>query len=415
MTQRKGRWRLGLQRLVEWHPIQEVERVGPEEPSDLPIERFWEATRKLYQTGLHPAIGLHIRHRGRVVLNRTVGHTTNPPGGPSGAVVTPDTLFNLFSASKIVTGTLVMALAEDGVFGLHDRVVDHLPEFGQHGKTQVQIQHLLNHTAGIPNMPKITDLEQLLGQGGIDIGRICAMRPDSAPGQVTAYHALTAGFVLQEIVERRTGKDLRSLLRSRLMAPLGFKHLSYGVASDLLPEVAQHAVTGLPMPRAVAHLLSRNLGLDLHSAIDASNRAEFMTAILPSANVIGSAQEMARFMDLLMAGGELDGVRVLKEETVREMVTDVTPTRIDRTYQLPMRYGLGVMMGGNRFSLFGLGTPEAFGHIGLSAVVVYADPARELSVAFMNSGKPMFAPGMIRWYAVLQAIASGVPVSRATR
>ena len=77
-----------------------------------------------------------------------------------------------------------------------------------------------------------------------------------------------------------------------------------------------------------------------------------------------------------------------------------------------MRYGLGVMMGGNRFSLFGLGTRGAYGHLGLSTVVVYADPARELAVAFLNTGKPMMAPGMLQWYAVLQHLAARVPKSR---
>ncbi len=74
-----------------------------------------------------------------------------------------------------------------------------------------------------------------------------------------------------------------------------------------------------------------------------------------------------------------------------------------------MRYGLGVMMGGTAFSLFGLNTAGAYGHLGLSNVVVYADPSRELAVAFLNTGKPMLAPGMVQWYAVLQRIANLVP------
>ena len=61
------------------------------------------------------------------------------------------------------------------------------------------------------------------------------------------------------------------------------------------------------------------------------------------------------------------------------------------------------------FSLFGLNTRGAFGHLGLSNVVVYADPARDLSVAFLNTGKPIIAPGMVRWYWVLQRIALMVP------
>ena len=74
-----------------------------------------------------------------------------------------------------------------------------------------------------------------------------------------------------------------------------------------------------------------------------------------------------------------------------------------------MRYGLGVMMGGDYFSLFGLGTKGVFGHLGLSNLVAYADPSRELSVAYLTTGKPMFAPGMVQWYRVMQRIANLVP------
>ena len=67
------------------------------------------------------------------------------------------------------------------------------------------------------------------------------------------------------------------------------------------------------------------------------------------------------------------------------------------------------MRGGTAFSLFGLDTKDAFGHLGFTNVVVFADPSRQLSVSFLNTGKPMFAPGMVQWYRVLQTISSSVP------
>ncbi|MGC6492086.1 MAG: hydrolase, partial [Myxococcota bacterium] len=95
--------------------------------------------------------------------------------------------------------------------------------------------------------------------------------------------------------------------------------------------------------------------------------------------------------------------------TVRAMHTDRSPLQRDSTLQFPMQYGLGVMMGGDAFSLYGLGTRDAFGHLGLSTVVVYADPRRDLVVAYLNTGKPMFAHGMVTWYATLQRIVLTVP------
>ena len=68
-----------------------------------------------------------------------------------------------------------------------------------------------------------------------------------------------------------------------------------------------------------------------------------------------------------------------------------------------------IVAGGTAFSLFGLDTKGAYGHLGLSTVVVYADPARDLAVVFLNTGKPMADLGMVRWYWVLQRMAATFP------
>lgn len=404
-----GRKRLGFQRLVSRHPTHQVERVGPEEPSDFPAEAIWLHVRKLYRTGLHPAIALNIRHRGKLVLNRTIGHLSNPVGGVATDVVTPDSLFSLFSASKIVTATLVMALVEDGVISLNDRVVDYLPEFGRHGKDGIRIRHLLQHTAGIPNLPPIADIEATFQAGTVDLGPIFDLKPLSKPGERTAYHSIAGWQVLQAIVELVMKRPLPEVLRARLLDPLGIQNLTYGTDPERAARVARHATTGLKTPRFMSSIFTTNIGLDFDKAVELTNRDGFHTAVLPSANIVATPDEVGRFMEMLRMEGELDGVRVLKPETVRRMVTDVTPVRIDGTYRLPMRYGLGVMMGGDYFSLFGLGTKGVFGHLGLSNLVAYADPSRELSVAYLTTGKPMFAPGMVQWYRVMQRIANLVP------
>lgn len=407
-----GRKRLGLQRVVSRHPTHAIERVGQEEHGAFPAEAVWREVRSLYRTGLHPAIALHVRHQGRVVLDRTIGHVSNLPGQPLGAVATPDTLFGLFSATKIVTAVLTLALAEDGVLSIDDPVVKYLPAFGRHGKSNIRIRHLLQHTAGIPDMPSVGDLQTVLARGRIDMEILNDLRPLSPPGERTAYHALTGWFLLQDILELVSGRDLRTLLRHRLLDPLGFKHMHYGTSAELSSQVAQHVVTGFRTPPLMARIFERNIGMAVEDAIALTNDGTFHTAVLPSANVIAPAHEVGRFMELLLRGGALDGVRVLKPQTVHAMTHDITPPRIDGTYRLPMQYGLGVMMGGDWFSLFGFGTKGAFGHLGLSNVVVFADPTRDLSVAFLNTGKPMFAPGMLRWYGVLQRIAWSVPRTR---
>jgi CubicO group peptidase (beta-lactamase class C family) len=385
-----------------------VVRVGAESPAEFPFESIWDPVVKVYETGLHPAIALCVRHKGEVVLDRTIGHVDNPPGAEEpGEVATPDTLFSLFSASKVMTAMVVHALVEDGTLDLHCPVAAYLPEFDRHGKGNIRLRHLLNHTAGIPNVPTDLDPDAFLESGRMPMASLAGLVPSSPPGQRVAYHPMTSWLLISEIVERVTGRDLREHLVERFLAPLGFAHLSYGVSPDDIPRVAKHATTGPPSPGMMIRIFQRTIGVD-PSLVEKTNEPRFLTGLHPSANIIGTARETTRFLQMLLNGGELDGVRVLKEETILRAVTEVTHTQSDGTFLFPMRYGLGLMMGGDRFSLFGFGTPGAFGHIGFSNVVVYADPRRDLAVAFLNSGKPMMAPGMLRWVWALQRIVSMV-------
>ena len=400
-----------MQRTVRLTESLGITRLGEEARSPLDLDSVWNETVSLYETGLHPAIGLCIRHKGDVVLDRTIGHIENAPQGLTGAIATPETLFNLFSASKLLTAMVIHALAEDELLALTDRVVEYIPAFGLHGKQNIRIRNLLNHTAGIPDMPLGVDPVRILKTQQIPWDPIFALRPQSAPGVNVAYNPVVAWVLLEEIVRRVTGLDLRTYARLRLLDPLGFEHMCYGVSREDVSRVARHAFTGPPSPPPMSRIFERTIGISLERAVSLTNTEEFMTGILPSANVIGTGREVTRFLQLLLNGGVLDGVRVLREDTVRRAVSDTTPLQLDSTFGFPMRYGLGMMMGGGRFSLFGLGTTGAFGHLGFTNVVIYADPSRDLAVSFLNTGKPMLAPGMLRWAWTLQKLSMAVPRS----
>jgi len=387
-----------------------LERRGPEEPCEFDVSGLWAEVLRLYQGGLHPAVGLTVFHRGRCVLDRTVGHVAHHPGEPPGPVVELDTPFNLFSASKIVTATLIHALVEDHLIDLDRRVDHYLPGFGVHGKQHIRVRHLLNHTAGIPDMPTEVDVEAALRSGEVPLDALFALRPKWEPGSAHAYHPITSWVLLQQIAERVSGRGLAELLRARLLQPAGLRGMGYGVPADQVARVAQHASTGLAAPKLMSEIFERTIGVGLERAVQLTNSPTFLTAVLPSANVCGTGREVCAFLQLLLDGGRaVDGSRVLQARTIERAITDVTPVRLDGTFGFPMRYGLGMMMGGMRFSLFGLNTRGAFGHLGFTGVVVYADPVRQLAVAFLNTGKPMLAPGMVRWYWILQRLAMLVP------
>jgi CubicO group peptidase (beta-lactamase class C family) len=377
------------------------------EPAE--VDAMWGSVVRLYQTGLHPAIALCVRRRGLVVLDRAIGHLRgNAPGDPRGGPRVPirhDSLFNFFSASKAVTAMVIHLLDEHGTLHLDDAVAEYFPEFGRNGKEDITIRQLLTHRAGIPVVRDAKVDASLLTDPRRLLGVLCDAKPLSVPGRRLAYHALTGGFVLGEVVQRATGRDVRRVLREEILGPLGFATFDYGVPAARIGDVAVNAFTGLPSFPPQSWALQRSLGMSAREATAVSNDPRFLTAIVPSGNVIGTANEASRFFQLLLDEGELDGVRVFARRTVRRAVREQSYLEIDSFLGLPVRYGMGFMLGAERFTPYGPHSPRAFGHIGFTNVLAWADPDRDISVGLMTSGKPFITPGQIAWLRVARTIS----------
>ncbi|MBW1881327.1 MAG: beta-lactamase family protein, partial [Deltaproteobacteria bacterium] len=207
--------RLPPREVTRYDPHTEVDpaAVGVEPAA---VELIWEEVERLYEAGLHPAISLCIRRRGEVVLNRAIGHTCgNSPMDSAGSPkvpVKPETPFCIFSASKAITAIVIHMLDERGFLHVGDRVADYIPEFGQHGKEWVTIRHVLTHRAGIPSVPSDYAVLELLKDWDRIVELLCDAPLVSAPGRRLAYHAVTGGFILGEIVRRVTGGTIRQFL-----------------------------------------------------------------------------------------------------------------------------------------------------------------------------------------------------------
>jgi CubicO group peptidase (beta-lactamase class C family) len=392
------------------------ETVGLERAT---IERIWEAARALYRTGVHPALQLCIRRHGEIVLHRAIGHAAGnaPQDAPDAPRVpcTTETPINIFSASKAVTAMVIHKLDEERLLHLEDPVCEFIPEFARHGKHRITIRHILSHRAGIPNLPpEAIDLD-LLGRPDRVVEILADAKPRTRPGRLLAYHAISGGFVLGEIVRRITGSDIRSVLEDRISRPLGLRWLSYGVAPLDVPRVAVNAVTGPPVPPPLTRVLKNALGTSLAHAIELSNDPRYLTGIVPSANVVTTAEDLSAFFQCLLDGGELGGVRVFDPRTVRHATAEQNHWELDFTLGMPIRYGLGFMLGGAPASLFGLDNQQAFGHLGLSNVIAWADPSRDISVALLNSGKPIISTHVVRIMELMVAISRGMPKTPARR
>jgi CubicO group peptidase (beta-lactamase class C family) len=377
------------------------------------IAAIWRACIAAYRTGLYPALALCIRRRGEVVFDRSLGHQRgNAPHDRRDAhrvLASPRTLFNVFSASKMVTAMLVHLCDQRGLLHLDDPVARYLPAFRSHGKGRITLRHVLTHRAGIPTIPPQFADVGLLERPAEILALLAAQRPRWAPGRRLAYHALTGGFLLGAVVEQVTGKPLREVMRDEILGPLGFDAFNFGVPAARIHEVAVNAFTGPPVLPPLAQLLARALSVEVAEAVRMSNDPRFLTSVVPAGNIIATAREAARFMQLLLAGGTLDGVRVFETRTIERAIAEQSYFELDLTLGAPVRYGMGFMLGGRFASPFGIGTQRAFGHLGLTNVFVYADPSRDLAVALMTSGKPVLSPAVARTLMIMQTIAHRVP------
>lgn len=377
------------------------------------VNAIWDGIRKLYKTGLYPAIGFCMRRRGKVVLDRAIGHTQgNAPTDPLDAhkvQCTPATLHNLFSASKMVTAMLIHLLNERGQVHLDDYVAHYIPEFGTHGKERITVRHVLTHRSGIPRIPEAEINLDLIGDLDRIVELICDAEPITLAGRRLAYHALTGGFVLGEIIRRVTGKDPREFIRDEILGPLGFSHFNFGIPPEDLPNVAQNAFTGTPMLPPAGTIFRRILGVEFMEAVRWSNDPRFLCGIVPAGNIVSTANEASRFMQLLLDGGELDGVRIFESRTITRAVAEQSYLEVDTNLLLPLRYSMGFMLGSKYASFYGLRTSHAFGHLGFTNTLVYADPERDIAVALMTSGKPIMSWGVLRTLGLLQSIAFRCP------
>jgi CubicO group peptidase (beta-lactamase class C family) len=300
---------------------------------------------------------------------------------------------------------LVHLLDERGLVHLDDPVAEYIPGFEVNGKEWVTVRHILTHRAGIPavigakvDVDLVVDFDRI-------VHLICESRPLSVPGRRLSYHALTGGYVLAELIRRVTGRTVREFFRDEVRAPLKFRSFDWGVPEDQVDLVAENAFTGAPPVPPYTWMLERSLGLGLHEAVALSNHPRFLTSIVPSGNIIGTAEEGSRFFELLLRGGELDGVRIFNRRTVRRAVAEQSYLEIDSFLGMPVRYGMGFMLGSDWFSLYGPNSQRAFGHIGFTTVSAYADPDRDISVCLMTSGKPFITPGQLAWLNVARTIA----------
>jgi len=377
------------------------------------VDKIWDNIIKVYKTGVHPAITACIRHQGKVLLSRSIGHVSGngPNDGPDTekVVATPDTPMCLYSTSKGITALLMHMLQEDGLINISDPVAFYAPEFARKDKDNITIHQILAHRGGIPGLPKDVAVETLWDEDKT-WELLCDAEPIVTDGSKLAYHAITGGFVLERVIRKVTGDNINAYITRKIREPMGMKYFTYGVEPEHRDDLARTYATGPRPGLLLGAFIKRALGADIVSLEQACNDPRFQDAIIPAGNLAGTAEEVGRFFQMMLNGGKWGRRRICSETTVARATQEFGARTLDRTLLIPMRFSAGLMLGDEPFGVWGPNSRHAFGHLGLVNKFAWADPQRDMSACILTSGIPIIAHHIPPLVNVIRGIGHTIPV-----
>lgn len=335
------------------------------------IDRLVELIERHIAAGRYPGCQIALARHGKLALFRSFGDAVTEPAKRPAA---DDSLWLLYSNTKVVTAVALWVLAERGLFGFSDRIADHVPEFAKFAKGNITVLQTITHQAGFPNAVVGKDawadhkrLREVVSNFPLEF----------TPGSKVHYHGLTAHWTLGVLIEAVTGKDFRDVVRETVTEPLGLsRELYVGLPES---EFGRAADMHEPKPK----------GDGFQPSADA-NTADWRKAGAPGGAGYGTARAMAALYQMMLNGGELNGTRILSPRMLQYAIRNHTGDRVDEFMGMPMHRGLGPHLRGTTENVRGLGgfaSPRAFGHGGVGTSYCWGDPDSGVSFAYITNNR----------------------------
>ena len=323
----------------------------------------------MIKDGLHPGAQLCVYHRGEPVIE-LAGGLDSLRGRP----VTTQTLYQIRSTTKALATIAMLMLYEKHRFAFEDPVAKHWPEFGTKGKQSITIAQVMSHSAGIPDGPLIPP--DKMGDRSVIAAAVEAMEPIWTPGTANGYHAATFGWILDELVYRWEGRNISRFMDEAVIEPLGLKNIFIGLPPREFPRMAKMFVQGGVRERQ-----------DTRARFsDFLNTPAGMSLPLAWVGGVANARDLACLMNILAYEGTFASTTFFSKQTQEKATRPLNPPgTIDRRLQLPIRWGLGFMLGSTPRIYGDHLNPRVVGHAGGSASIAWADPDQKLSVAFLTN------------------------------
>lgn len=268
---------------------------------------------------------------------------------------TADTIVNVWSSTKTVTALAGLMLIDRGLIAPDTPVVEVWPEFGANGKDRIEFRHFLSHSSGVSGWDQPVVVEDLYDWEK-STSMLAAQKPWWEPGSASGYHAITYGHLIGEVVRRVTGKHLKQFVADEIAGPLG-ADFRIGAEPGDFDRIAEIIPTddpfeGIPpMDQWSEPMLKTFTGPAPDPLV--ANMDAWRAADMGGVNGHTNARGLARILSPISLGGTVDGVTLLRPETI-EQIFEVQTDGPDLVLAgHPIRFGLG----------FGLPSPETIPYI----------------------------------------------------
>jgi CubicO group peptidase (beta-lactamase class C family) len=343
-------------------------QLGFHEPA---VARLRDVIEKHIAEGRYPGAQIALARHGQLALFETFGQASIEGKKAAG----DETLWLLFSNTKVITAMGIWALVEDGLLSFNDRIADHMPEFAQHGKGDITLAQVLSHRAGFPSQ----NVTPAVWTNHVEMRRqVCNFTLEWTPGTRLHYHARSALWVAAALIETVSGIDYRDFLRQRIIEPLG-------LANDVFvgaPDAQHNRAATIYEPDAKG----------TQQALKDENTAPFRLAGVPSSGGYATARGMVALYQMMANVGKLNGTRIFSRRLIEFVTRNHTGDMHDGGMDMPMHRGLGVHVRGMSEKIRGLGaigSPRTFGHGGVGSSYCWTDPDSGVSFAYItNSRQP---------------------------
>src|SRR5271157_5782584 len=328
-----------------------------------------------------PGAVLIVGHDGKVVYRQAYGQRALVPKTEAMSV---DTIFDVASLTKVIaTTSSLMKLFEQGRFRLNDKVTDYIPEF-QGGRSDITLRNLFTHFSGLPPdvplKPEWTGNETGLRLAYTD-------KPTGPPGVRLVYSDINF-ILLGELVHRLSGQTLAEYSRQSIFLPIGMQETMFLPPAAWVSRIApteRPDKNREPLRGVVHDPTARNMG-----------------GIAGHAGLFSTADDLARFAQMMLNGGELDGIRLFNPLTVEKFTEPQTPP--DQPILRGLGWDIDSPYSTNRGELFPIGS---YGHTGFTGTSIWIDPStRSYVILLANSVHPDARPSLVPLRAKVATIAA---------